>query len=655
MKCFGALATASGIAVLSIAVPASAQTAATPQPAVSAQYEFMMARQLENGGDIAGAKAALDRAIKLDPNSAELHAELAGYHARQDDADNAVKEANQALKLDKENVEAHHILGMVYSSLADSNGPPPAGQTAASMRAQAVEHLAAIQGSPLMQTDPNLQMTLGRLQLRSGKTADGVTTLEKLAQQVPWAAEPLALIAEGKTTLGKVDEAADALEAAAEINPRYFVSLGDLYERQGKWPDAAGAYGNAVQANRTPPRDLRIRWANALLNTEGGASKAKEVLSGLLKESPTDTRLLYLMSNAERESGDAAAAEATARKLTSADPSNVNGLYALALALFDRYAYRQVVESLTPFEKDAAARAKGRETEGAMVLVQLGIAHQQLGEWDAAIASFTSARNLTPKDTELDAYIVQAHLAARRFDRADQLARESLARTPDQPRMVRLRSQALAKSGKTAEANKLLEDGLAARPTSREYLVGLADLYTDQKRTDEAVKLLEQARQHFGDDDTLTMRVANAYEQGGKFDAAEKEFRRMLSDDPLNATAMNSLSYMFADHGMKLPEAVDLAQRAVKIEPDNPAYLDTLGWALFKSGKADTAEAPLTRAAAVLVGNSVIQSHFGDVLASRGKPAEAIAAWEKALAGDGESIDRAGIEKKIKDAKTRRR
>src|SRR4029079_349815 len=136
---------------------------------------------------------------------------------------------------------------------------------------------------------------------------------------------------------------------------------------------------------------------------------------------------------------------------------------------------------------------------------------------------------------------------------------------------------------------------------------------------------------------------------------AEKEFRRMLSEDPLNANAMNSLSYMLADHGMRLPEALDLAERAVKIEPDNPAYLDTLGWALLKSGKADAADAPLTKAAAVLLGNSVIQSHFGDMLASRGKPAEAIAAWEKALAGDGDSIDRAALEKKIKDAKARRK
>ena len=150
------------------------------------------------------------------------------------------------------------------------------------------------------------------------------------------------------------------------------------------------------------------------------------------------------------------------------------------------------------------------------------------------------------------------------------------------------------------------------------------------------------------------MRLANVYEAAGRLDEAEKELRRLMSADPLNADAMNSLGYMLADRGLRLPEAVDLAERAVKIEPANPAYLDTLGWALFKQGRTEEAAAPLGKAATTLTGNSVIQDHHGDVLAKRGRTAEAIAAWERALAGDGEQIDRAAIEKKIKAANASR-
>jgi predicted Zn-dependent protease len=317
--------------------------------------------------------------------------------------------------------------------------------------------------------------------------------------------------------------------------------------------------------------------------------------------------------------------------------------------LFDRFDYKQIVDLVTPLAKEPA-RAKGREFEGAAVLVQLGIAQQQLANWDGSIAAFTAARTLTPDDPEVDAYLVQANLTARRFDRAEVMARESLARDPDQPRMVRLRAQALMKGGKIAEANKLLEDGVAKDPANREYVVGLADLYAEQKRTDDALRLLERARKSFGDDEALTMRVANVYEGGGRLAEAEKELRGLMAADPLNADAMNSLSYMLADRGTRLPEAIELAQRAVNAEPGNPAYLDTLGWALFKQGRTEEAAEPLAKAAAALTGNSVIQDHHGDVLAKRGKSVEAVAAWQRALAGDGESIDRSAIEKKIKAA-----
>jgi len=461
------------------------------------------------------------------------------------------------------------------------------------------------------------------------------------------------LLYEAFATAGKIDEAEKALLGAAQINPRYWAQLGQFYERQNKWEDAVGAYSEAVKAMRQPNRDVQLRLVAALLNVDDGAPRARAVLSELLKSNPSDVRALYLMSNVERTAGDPKAAEAAARKILAAEPANVTGLYALVQILFDRYDFKQVVETVAPFAKDPLARSKGREVEGAAVLVQLGIAHQQLAQWDASIAAFSSAKTLTPRDPEIDAYLVQAHLAARRFDRAEALTRENLARNPEQPRMVRLQAQALSKGGKPAEALQLMEAGAARNPTSREYVVGLADLYTDQKRTEDAVRMLEQARKTFGDDQVLTMRLATAYEAGGKLAEAEKELRRLVADDPLNASALNSLSYMFADRGTRLAEAVELAQRAVKIEPENPSYLDTLGWALFKQGKADEADTPLSKAAAVLTANSVIQDHHGDVLARRGRNADAIAAWERALAGDGEQIDRAAIEKKIKAARAR--
>ena len=627
--------------------------ASAPQdPQAQAQYEFMMARRLESAGDMTGALAALERARKLDPGAAEIPAEIAGYYYRQNRPADAIAAAEQALKIDKDNVEAHSVLGNVYSSWADGGAPPPAGRTQASTRDAAIEHLSAIQNTPLMATNPNLQMTLGRLQLRAGNAELAVPILERVAAQAPWSPQPLLLLYEAQISQGRMAEAEQSLLQAAQIEPRYFAQLAQFYERQGKWADSAAAYEEAIGSSRQPSRDLQIRYAATLINMDGGASKARQVLGDLLKSSPNDTRVLYMLSTAERTAGDEKAAEATARKLMSIDPTNVGGLRALVAVLFERFDYKQIVDVVSPLVKEPS-RAKGREFEGAAVLVQLGIAQQQLANWDGSIAAFTAAKTLTPQDQDLDAYLVQAHLTARRFDRAEMIARDALTRDPDQPRMVRLRAQALLKAGKTADANRLLEDGVEKNPASREFVVGLADLYADQQRTEDALRMLERARKTFGDDPSLTMRVATVYEGGGRLGDAEKELRRLMADDPLNADAMNSLSYMLAEHNERLPEAVDLAQRALKVEPGNPSYLDTLGWALFKQGKVEEAADPLGKAAAILAGNSVIQDHHGDVLAKRGRTAEALAAWQRALAGDGESIDRAAIEKKIKAAKAR--
>ncbi len=638
---------------LVISTPALAQTAApTPDPKAQALYEFLMARRMEAAGDSAGALAALERARKLDPASGEIAAEIAGNYFRQNRMTEAATTADQALQLDKQNEEAHHVLAQIYSAYADGAAPVPSGVSIAAARTRAIDHLTALQGSPLMTTNPNLQMTLGRLQLRAGKADAAVPILEKVAQQVPWAAEPLVLLYEAQTTLGRIDEAGATLQAAAQINPRYWPTLGQFYERQDKWDDAAAAYAEAIGASKQPNRDVQIRYAAALINSEGGAGKARTVLTDLLKGTPNDTRVLYLLAMAERTDGDARAAEATARRIIAIDPTSVTGLRALVGVLSERYDYRQIVDLVSPLLKDPA-RAKGRELEGAAVLVQLGLAQQQLAQWDAAIAAYTAAKTLTPRDPDIDAYLVQANITARRFDRADVIAREALGRDPDQPRMVRLRAQALLKAGKAAEANRLLEDGVARQPADREFVVGLADLYAEQQRTADAVRLLEQARKTFGDDQSLIMRLANVYEGADRLDDAERELMRLISEDPLNADAMNSLGYMLADRGLRLPEAIEFAQRAVKIEPENPAYLDTLGWALFKQGRTDEAAEPLRKAAGMLTGNSVIQDHHGDLLSKRGQDAEAIGAWERALAGDGEDIDRAGIEKKIKAAKSR--
>ena len=86
----------------------------------------------------------------------------------------------------------------------------------------------------------------------------------------------------------------------------------------------------------------------------------------------------------------------------------------------------------------------------------------------------------------------------------------------------------------------------------------------------------------------------------GDVKGAEGMLRDLIANDPLDAIALNSLGYMLAERGDRLEEAVTLLQRALKVEPDNPSYLDSLGWAYFRQGRVDLADPPLTQAAAKL-------------------------------------------------------
>ena len=142
-------------------------------------------------------------------------------------------------------------------------------------------------------------------------------------------------------------------------------------------------------------------------------------------------------------------------------------------------------------------------------------------------------------------------------------------------------------------------------------------------------------------------------QEKGDVNGAERALRDLIARDPLDANALNSLGYMLAERGERLDEAVTLVQRALKVEPANPSFLDSLGWAYYQQGKLDLADPPLSEAAEKLQTNSVVQDHLGDLRFKQQRFADAAAAWERALAGDGESIDRAKIEQKMRDARGR--
>jgi tetratricopeptide (TPR) repeat protein len=472
---------------------------ALAQPAdtsAQAYYEFMLARRLESQGDTTGALDALKRAQTLDPKSAEIPAEIAGFYARQNKGAEAIEWAERALKLDPNNLEAHRMLGLVFAAWADGGVPPPPGRTPAELRTSAIEHLTRIVETPIGATDLNLQLTLGRLQLRSGHPDRAVPILENIVSQAPYATEPYTLLAESRLALGRTDGAIEALQMAAELNPRHYVTLGDLLERQGRWADAASAFEQGIANTRGANRDLKLRWFTALLNVpdNAGAAKARDGLKDFLMTSPADARGLFLLSRANLQLGDFAGAEEVARRLIGLDPTSIQGLHALSDALIGRHEYRKVVELLTPFAKDVAARSKGREADAALLLAQLAHAHTELGEHDRAISVLTDAIARDPLSAPaLNSLGYTLAERGERLPEAIGFIERALKMDPDNPAYLDSLGWALYKQGRAEEAETHLQKAAGALPTQSVIQDHYGDVLVRRGKIPEAIGAWERA------------------------------------------------------------------------------------------------------------------------------------------------------------------
>lgn len=133
----------------------------------------------------------------------------------------------------------------------------------------------------------------------------------------------------------------------------------------------------------------------------------------------------------------------------------------------------------------------------------------------------------------------------------------------------------------------------------------------------------------------------------GDFKAAEETLRQLLRQMPDNPIALNNLGYFLLERDEKINEAFELIQQAVKIDPTNSSYLDSLGWAYFKLGKFSEAEDYLKEAAGLNPTSATINEHLGDVYQKQNKTELARAAWQKALNLASGAADSARLKRKL--------
>jgi tetratricopeptide (TPR) repeat protein len=657
------------VAVFSLSLPLAAASdqsrgpQSPPTPTASsdkvaeAYLHFMLGHRLEETDDANGAITEYKRAIELDPAAADISGELAGLYLRQNKIQEAIASAEQALKKAPANREANRVLGTVYAALSESASETGArGRAGAADEnvAKAIRHLELATERTTVPADPNIRATLARLYVRSGAYDKAIPLLNDLVnQEQGWQDGPL-MLAEAYAGAGRTKDAIAWLEERATDDPRLLPALADFYERERRWPDAVATYARALQ--RAPRNtELKSRYASALLNLGGreNLTKARDALTEVVAARPTapDARALYLLSQSQRRLGDFPAAEATARRVIAQNGKSPWGFYALAESLEERRQYQTIVDELAPVVAEFRGKGADASFDVSILLPHLGFAYQELGQYDKAISAFEEARRLAPNDPAVAGYLIDAHLAAKKYGAAADVAKAALNQHPNDLRLARLQARALRLNGKTDQGIAVLEEAVKNHSGEPLAYISLAQLYADADRGAQAVRVLQDAQGKFPTVNAIAFELGAVFDKQKKFAEAESAFRQVLTRDPENATALNYLGYMLAERGERLDESVDYLKKALAIEPENGSFLDSLGWAYFKADKLDLAEENLRRAADQLKTNSVVQEHYGQVLFKLGRYDEAIAAWTRALNGDGDAIDKGDIDKKIRAAK----
>jgi len=234
--------------------------------------------------------------------------------------------------------------------------------------------------------------------------------------------------------------------------------------------------------------------------------------------------------------------------------------------------------------------------------------------------------------------IIDTYRDAKQWPQATAAAKEAVQKMPDDRDLRMVLDAQLADTGQVDQSINDVRGMLKGVPEDRDVYVRLGIIYTRAKRWDDALESLSKAEQLStkADDKAYVLFLrGDLYQRQKMFDQAESEFRKVLANtpptDPQAAATLNYLGYMNADRGVKLEESLSFIKQALSFEPNNAAYLDSLGWAYFKLGKYDMAEESLNKAAAHMGSDPTVQEHLGDLYQKTGRLKLAAAHWDRAV------------------------
>jgi len=253
----------------------------------------------------------------------------------------------------------------------------------------------------------------------------------------------------------------------------------------------------------------------------------------------------------------------------------------------------------------------------------------------------------------------QTDPANAEFKKAAQNYEQSLLINPNHAATyLRLAELLLVPLKQSERAVSVLTEGRRRYPDAPEFAYYLAIALRESKKAKDAVIMFEEALNEAqnAEADFLKPRFYVEYgaaaQEAGLYDKAAELFHKAIAMDPANAAEpYNYLGYMWAEQNSHLDEAEDAIKRALQLDPENGAYLDSMAWVEYRQGKYDQALENLKRAIENLPReDAVVFEHLGDVYLKLNRVSQALESWQKAKTLDPSNKDLAA---KIDGQKTR--
>ncbi len=568
---------------------------------------YLEARILESNGRYREAIEAYATAVQEAPDVNEIRLAFASFLVDVGMADRAVEVLDGAPDPGPEGLR---VRALALTQLSTRN-PELLPETEAALR-------LAIESSD---SDPNLLFSLAQVLQRQEKYAEAEAVVAGLRQGRPGNPRLETLHADLLHATGRSEEAVELYTSCAVGGPfaqtcreklvEVLVELGrpgEAGERMLGWLDDIDLdslmraavllwEGNRLELSletvqrvlARAPDSTRAQTLEAhLLSSLGRYEEAATRLQRLLRKNPRDFDLIMTMAWSSSRTGDHEKGREwldRAWELVKDRPDSPEAVRCATTAA------RLELISDNPL---VAREWLGRVTDAGVVGVDyvrlLAETFRRDEQWQDGIAALVR---------------LQPSLAGRAQTEAEAMEAEFRLRLGDPRAWRRLRPL-------------LDDDGLENVLTGLEVLQAL-------ERWQEVDQETAIAINRFGDERDLVFTRAAALERLDQVEESEALFLQLVDTEPDDANAANYLGYMWADRQMHLEQALELISRAVSLDPENSAYLDSLGWVHFRLGDLAEAERWLRRAVDLggNLGDGTIYCHLGEVLLVGGERVEA--------------------------------